>query len=208
LLGLRSRSWIIDGEAVCCDDMPSFNRLRHRRDDLRVFLVLLRWLMAGWPYSITHRTAICAAPPVPAGDDPHSPGATCVPMSSRTDPSLQDRLTLAANAKSAMLAKFKRAQDPENPVAIENRRQREAIAAARAEREAQRAAERQRVEAELARQAALAAEAAAKAEREAAEKAAREAAELEAMLKAEQKAARDARYAARKAAKKVRRRGY
>jgi hypothetical protein len=46
-------------------------------------------------------------------------------MSSRTDPSLQDRLTLAANAKSAMLTRFKRAQDPNNPVAIENRRQRE-----------------------------------------------------------------------------------
>jgi len=40
LLGLHSRSCIIDGEAVCCDDngVPSFDRLRYRRDDARVFL--------------------------------------------------------------------------------------------------------------------------------------------------------------------------
>jgi ATP-dependent DNA ligase len=37
---LRSRSCIIDGEAVCCDDnsMPCFDRLRHRRHDSSVFL--------------------------------------------------------------------------------------------------------------------------------------------------------------------------
>jgi ATP-dependent DNA ligase len=40
LHGLRSRSCIIDGEAVCCDDkgMPSFNLLRYRRHDGSVFL--------------------------------------------------------------------------------------------------------------------------------------------------------------------------
>jgi ATP-dependent DNA ligase len=40
LLGLRSRSCIVDGEAVCCDDkgVPSFNRLRYRGDDGSVFL--------------------------------------------------------------------------------------------------------------------------------------------------------------------------
>jgi bifunctional non-homologous end joining protein LigD len=40
LLGLRSRSCIIDGEAVCCDDkgVPSFDRIRYRRDDGNVFL--------------------------------------------------------------------------------------------------------------------------------------------------------------------------
>jgi bifunctional non-homologous end joining protein LigD len=40
LLGLHSRSCIIDGEAVCCDDkgMPSFNLLRYRRHDGSVFL--------------------------------------------------------------------------------------------------------------------------------------------------------------------------
>jgi bifunctional non-homologous end joining protein LigD len=40
LLRLRSRSCIIDGEAVCCDDngVPSFNRIRYRRYDGSVFL--------------------------------------------------------------------------------------------------------------------------------------------------------------------------
>jgi bifunctional non-homologous end joining protein LigD len=37
---LRSRSCIIDGEAVCCDDngVPSFDRIRYRRHDASVFL--------------------------------------------------------------------------------------------------------------------------------------------------------------------------
>ena len=40
LARLRSRSCIIDGEAVCCGDdgMPSFDRIRYRRHDARVFL--------------------------------------------------------------------------------------------------------------------------------------------------------------------------
>jgi bifunctional non-homologous end joining protein LigD len=40
LARLRSRSCIIDGEAVCCDEdgMPSFDRIRHRRHDASVFL--------------------------------------------------------------------------------------------------------------------------------------------------------------------------
>jgi ATP-dependent DNA ligase len=35
LARLRSRSCIIDGEAVCCDDngVPSFDRIRYRRHD-------------------------------------------------------------------------------------------------------------------------------------------------------------------------------
>jgi ATP-dependent DNA ligase len=40
LAKLRSRSCIIDGEAVACDanGMPSFNRIRYRRHDASVFL--------------------------------------------------------------------------------------------------------------------------------------------------------------------------
>jgi ATP dependent DNA ligase domain len=40
LARLRSRSCIIDGEAVCCDDngVPSFDRIRYRRHDASVFL--------------------------------------------------------------------------------------------------------------------------------------------------------------------------
>jgi hypothetical protein len=132
-------------------------------------------------------------------------------MSSHDDSSLQDRLSSAAEAKGAMLMKFKRALDPENPAVIENRRRREAIAEARSERVAQREAARLEHEHELVRQAALAADAAEQVKRVAAEQAAREEAEeveREAVLKAEQKAERDARYAARKAAKKERRRGY
>ena len=96
-------------------------------------------------------------------------------MSTYNDSNLQDRRSRATEAKSAMLAKFKRALDPKNPTVIENRRQREAIAKARAERLAQREAARLEQEHELAKQAAIAAEAAAQAERVAAEEAAREA---------------------------------
>src|SRR6266513_2117688 len=40
LARLRSRSCIIDGEAVACDDngVTSFDRVRYRRHDARVFL--------------------------------------------------------------------------------------------------------------------------------------------------------------------------
>jgi bifunctional non-homologous end joining protein LigD len=40
LTRLRSRSGIIDGEAVACDDsgVPSFNRIRYRQHDGEVFL--------------------------------------------------------------------------------------------------------------------------------------------------------------------------
>jgi bifunctional non-homologous end joining protein LigD len=40
LARLRSRSCIIDGEAVCCGDdgVPSFDRIRYRRNDGAVFL--------------------------------------------------------------------------------------------------------------------------------------------------------------------------
>lgn len=125
--------------------------------------------------------------------------------------SLNDRLSLAAQAKKSMLEKFKKSLILDDPAKIESRRQREAIVAARAEREAQREAARQQREAEVARQALIATEAAAVAKRAMEEQAAREVAEQEerqAALLAEQKTARDIRYAARKAAKKERRRGY
>ena len=132
-------------------------------------------------------------------------------MSNSNDSSFQDRLSRASEAKRALLAKFKRALDPANPVAVEKRQQREAIVAARAKRAADRKAARQEQERELARQVELAATLAMEARRAAAEQEALEAterAQREAALQAEQKAARDARYAARKAAKKLRRRGY
>lgn len=131
-------------------------------------------------------------------------------MSSQDDTDFRERLSRASEAKTAILEKFKRALDPDSPAAIEKRRQRELIAAARAEREVKREALRQEQECERARQAELAAVAAAEAERLAAEERARqtlEQAAAEEVLKAEQKVARDARYAARKAAKKRRRRG-
>jgi hypothetical protein len=132
-------------------------------------------------------------------------------MSSNDDTSLENRLSRAAQAKGAMLAKFKKALDPNSPAAIEKRLQREAIAAARTDRATQREVAREKHRLEVARQAELAAEAAAEMKRAAAEESARlavEKAEQEDALKAQQKAERDVRYAARKAAKKVRRRGY
>ena len=116
----------------------------------------------------------------------------------------------AAQAKKALLEKFRAEPGPDDPVVAERRAAREVIHASRIARAAQREAAKQAHEAELARQAARAAELAAQAEREAAELAVRaeaERAEREAAILAEQKAARDERYAARKAAKKQRRKG-
>jgi hypothetical protein len=116
-------------------------------------------------------------------------------MSSQDDSDFRGRLSRASEAKTAILEKFKRALDPDSPAALEKRRQREAIAAARAEREAKREALRQEQERERARQAELAAAAAAAAESLAAEERARQTAEqaaAEEALKAEQKVARDA----------------
>jgi len=72
-----------------------------------------------------------------------------------------------------MLAKFKTSL-VEGPAAIEKRQQRQAIAAARAERAVQREEARQRQERELAKQAEIAAQAAADAAWAAADEAARE----------------------------------
>jgi hypothetical protein len=131
-------------------------------------------------------------------------------MSRRHDPNLQDRLSESTQAKSALLAKFKQALSPDNTALIEQRKKREAVAAAREERLRLREIERQQQEREREQQRILAEQAAAEAVHVAAEKEAREAAEAaeqEAALKAQQKAERDERYAARKAAKKQRRKG-
>ena len=124
-------------------------------------------------------------------------------MRKSANPDFQDRRKDAAEARQALLAKLHAAPRPDDPVMIEKRREREAIAKARTARQAER---------ERARQAEKAARehAAAEAERIAAEETARVAAEevaREAALAAEQKAARDERYAARKLAKKERRKG-
>ena len=108
-------------------------------------------------------------------------------------PNLQDRQSASAEAKKAMLEKFRASPGPDDPAVVERRAAREAMLAERAARAAQREAAKRAHEAELAEQAARAA---------AAEQAEREAAAL-----AEQKAARDERYKARKLAKKQRRKG-
>jgi hypothetical protein len=116
-----------------------------------------------------------------------------------------DRQKAAAEAKKALLDKFRATAG--NLDATFDERQ-EALKAARLGREA-RAAEREAVrlarEAEVAEKAAREREAVEAAAREAAEKAAqarREEADRLVALEAEQKAARDARYAARKKRKK------
>ena len=93
-------------------------------------------------------------------------------MSNRSIPNLEERLKHASEAKKSMLAKFKMSL-VEGSAAIEKRKQRQAIAAARAERAAKREEARLRQERDRAKQAELAAQAAADAERVAAEEAAR-----------------------------------
>lgn len=110
----------------------------------------------------------------------------------------QDRLTLAAKAKTAMLERFRARPGPDDPAVLERKAAQAAIDAAREIRAAER---KQAREAEAARkaaeQAARVLEESAKAAEQVAQKAA-DAARL-IQLAAEQKAARDARYAARQA---------
>jgi membrane protein involved in colicin uptake len=102
-----------------------------------------------------------------------------------------ERQSAAANAKKALLEKFKAKPGPGDP-AFEQR-QAERLAAAEARNAAR---ERRLKEKQEAREAALQAEQAAR------EAEAKAQADLEAKREAEAKAARDARYAARKAKKK------
>jgi hypothetical protein len=125
------------------------------------------------------------------------------------DQTANDRLTAAANAKKAMLEKFKAKPGPEDPEFLARQAERIAIAQARDQRTAERkaakeaeaariAAEKAAIEAEKEREAAeLAAYLARKADDAAAANAEHKARAL--ALAAEQKAARDARYARRKA---------
>lgn len=117
-------------------------------------------------------------------------------MSAHKNDNFNDRLTTAAKAKSAALAKFRTRPGPDDAVVRERQAALTAIATARearmAERQRAREAEAARQAEELALQ--QAAERALKVEE--AKRAAEEVARV-AALAVEQKAARDARYAAR-----------
>lgn len=101
-------------------------------------------------------------------------------MKNPNDRHFTDRQANSANAKKALLERFKARPGPDDPVMVQRRAEREAIAAARAERDAKKEAER------------LEAERIAAIERAAREEAERQAeAEREVLRKAEQ-AKRDA----------------
>jgi hypothetical protein len=110
------------------------------------------------------------------------------------DKGFRERLNAAAEAKKALLEKFRAQAGPDDPAVVERQAAREAVSVARevrvVERTAARAADAAQRDADAVR------EAAEQASRDAEHKAARDA--TAAALKAEQKAARDARYAARK----------
>jgi hypothetical protein len=117
------------------------------------------------------------------------------------DKGFRDRLNAAAEAKKALLEKFRAKAGPDDPAVAERQAARQAVSEARDVRDVARKAAR---EEDAVRRAAETEQRAADAAREAAAQAARdveakaETAARDAALKAEQKAARDARYAARK----------
>ena len=119
-------------------------------------------------------------------------------MSIFKEMSVADRLSTAANARQAMLEKFRARPKADDPAVRERMAQQVALARARETRIAARKAEREA--ARIAHEAELARLAAEKAAADAAERVA-EGDRAIAML-AEQKAARDQRYAARKARQK------
>ena len=114
------------------------------------------------------------------------------------DPKLEDRKQAALDAKKALLEKFKAQPGPGHPEYEAKKKEREAIIAARAEREAAKLAEQQEKErlAELERQEA-ARRLQEELDRKDRERIERE--EREKEEEAQKKAERDARYAARKA---------
>ncbi len=118
-------------------------------------------------------------------------------MSGHKDKKFSERLSTAADAKKAMLDKFRARPAADDPAVIARRAARQAISDARQARIAERGAAR------LAQEVREAAERHAHemAEQERRVHEAAEAAEREAALELERKAARDARYAARKGRK-------
>ncbi len=118
------------------------------------------------------------------------------------DPKFDDRLSTAAKAREAMLARARERLPQNDPEVARRRAERAEIAAARTQRQIAREAEKRAAiearvaEAHAAEQAAVEALA-----REEEEKAVAKRAEMEKLAKllADQRAARDARYAARKA---------
>jgi hypothetical protein len=113
-----------------------------------------------------------------------------VESSRHEDKGFRERLNVAADAKKALLDKFRAQAGSEDPAVVERQAARKAVSEARDLRETARKAARDE---DAVRQAAAAEQRAADTAREAAAQEVRDAA-----LKAEQKAARDARYAARK----------
>ncbi len=67
-------------------------------------------------------------------------------MKNPNDRHFTDRQANSANAKKALLERFKKRPGPDDPVMVQRRAEREAIAAARAEREAKKEAERLEIE--------------------------------------------------------------
>ncbi len=125
-------------------------------------------------------------------------------MKTYTKTTLSERLSTAANAKKALLDKFRARPAADDPDVVARGEARKAISEARetrtAEREAARAEEQAREAAERAREAAERVGRELAAQEQQAREAA-ETAEREAALEIERKAQRDARYAARKARK-------
>ena len=130
-------------------------------------------------------------------------------MSARKQDTFNDRLTTSANAKTALLERFRARPGPDDPAVLERQNAQKAIADAREARKAERRAAQEAEAARIRAEQEAAAAAAREAARELAAQQAREAAEAAALeaeqstrklsLAAQQKMARDARYAARKA---------
>ena len=121
------------------------------------------------------------------------------------DTKFDDRLSTAAKAREAMLVRARALLPQNDPEVARRRAERDAIAAARTQRQAAREAEKRAANEARAAEADAAALAAIEAlAREEEEKVAAKRAEMDklATLLADQKAARDARYAARKARRK------